>query len=148
VHDGFALSESSAIAEHINEIFPGAPLYPAEPRSRARARQVQAWLRSDFMPIRDERPTLVVFYGVKRPPLSADARRSAEILFCAANALLDGRSDNLFGEWCIADVDLAAMLNRLILHGDSVPERLIAYAKQQWKRPTVQQWVNKTRPPL
>ncbi|HEY6458366.1 MAG TPA: glutathione transferase [Steroidobacteraceae bacterium] len=51
VHDGFALSESSAISEYLDESFPGAPLYPADPRCRARARQVQAWLRSDLMPI-------------------------------------------------------------------------------------------------
>jgi glutathione S-transferase len=57
VHDGFALSESSAIGEYIDELFPGVALYPADPRYRARARQVQAWLRSDLMPIRNERPT-------------------------------------------------------------------------------------------
>ena len=148
VHDGFALSESSAISEYINETFPGQPLYPADPRQRARARQVQAWLRSDLMPIRNERSTLVVFYGEKMPELSADARAAADKLFFAAHALLDDRSDNLFGEWCIADVDLALMLNRLVLNGDSVPAALVAYANQQWQRPTVQQWVKKLRPAL
>jgi glutathione S-transferase len=69
VHDGFALSESSAISEYIDETFPGARLYPADPRLRARARQVQAWLRSDLMPIRNERPTDVVFYGAKKAAL-------------------------------------------------------------------------------
>jgi glutathione S-transferase len=148
IHDSFALSESSAISEYIDETFPGARLYPADPRCRARARQVQAWLRSDLVPIRDERPTIVVFYGAKRPQLSAAARGSAEKLFSAANALLDGRSGNLFGDWCIADVDLAMMLNRLIVHGDPVPENLVAYATRQWQRRSVQQWANKPRPTL
>jgi len=148
IHDGFALSESSAISEFIDETFRGTRLYPADPRCRARARQVQAWLRSDLVPIRDERPTIVVFYGAKKPPLSAAARGSAEKLFSAANALLDGRSGNLFGDWCIADVDLAMMLNRLIVHGDPVPENLVAYAAQQWQRPSIQQWANKSRPTL
>jgi glutathione S-transferase len=53
--------------------------------------------------------------------------------------LLEDRSGNLFGDWCIADVDLAMMLNRLIAHGDSVPENLVAYATQHWQRPSVQQ---------
>ena len=34
---------------------------PTDPRDRARARQVQAWLRSDLMPIRDERPPLIEY---------------------------------------------------------------------------------------
>ena len=148
IHDGFALSESSAIAEYIDETFPGVRLYPADPRCRARARQVQAWLRSDLVPIRDERPTTVVFYEEKMPPLSAAARGSAEKLFSAANALLDGRSGNLFGDWCIADADLAMMLNRLVVHGDPVPDNLVAYATRQWQRPSLQQWTNKPRPGL
>ncbi len=103
VYDGFSLSESSAITEYLNEIFPGTPLYPLEPRSRVRARQLQAWLRSDLMPIRQERPTEVVFYGSTKPPLSADARASAEKLFSAADSLLPVNAANLFGQWCIAD---------------------------------------------
>jgi glutathione S-transferase len=62
--------------------------------------------------------------------------------------LLDGRTDNLFGGWSIADVDLAMMLQRLIAHGDAVPERLIDHATWQWQRPSVQQWIQKKRPPL
>ncbi|MFP3374167.1 glutathione S-transferase N-terminal domain-containing protein, partial [Pseudomonas sp. SIMBA_068] len=48
----FALSESSAITEYLEQVYPGTPVYPADPRQRARARQVQAWLRSDLLPIR------------------------------------------------------------------------------------------------
>ena len=32
---------------------------------------------------------------------------------------------------CIADVDLALMLNRLVLNGDEVPTRLATYAQRQ-----------------
>ncbi|MGO8975247.1 MAG: hypothetical protein ACLQJ0_07190 [Steroidobacteraceae bacterium] len=62
--------------------------------------------------------------------------------------MLDGRTDNLFGDWSIADVDLAMMPQRLVVLGDPVPQRLIDYANLQWRRPTVQQWVHRTRPPL
>jgi glutathione S-transferase len=84
IHDGFALSESSAICEYIDETFEGTRLYPTDPRDRARARQIQAWVRSDLMPIRDERPTFVVFNGDKRPALSEAARDAAAQLFSAA----------------------------------------------------------------
>ncbi|MDB6086724.1 MAG: hypothetical protein JWN43_4605 [Gammaproteobacteria bacterium] len=148
IHDGFALSESSAICEYIDETFPGTRLYPADPRDRARARQIQAWIRSDLMPIRDERPTFVVFCGATRPALSERAREAAEALFSASLSLLEGRTNHLFGDWSIADVDLAMMLQRLMVLGDPVPERLVDYANQQWSRPSVQRWINHTRPPL
>ena len=148
IHDGFALSESSAICEYLDETFAGTRLYPAGSRDRARARQIQAWVRSDLMPIRDERPTFVVFNGAKRPALSEGAREAADKLFAAALTLLEGRTDNLFGDWSIADVDLAMMLQRLIVLGDAVPQQLSDYANHQWRRPSVQQWINRKRPAL
>jgi glutathione S-transferase len=148
VHDEFALSESSAICEYVDETFAGTRLYPTDLRNRARARQVQAWVRSDLMPIREERPTWVVFCGAKRPALSPQAVEATHKLFAAALRLLDGRRDNLFGDWSIADVDLAMMLQRLVTHGDAVPQRLAEYANRQWHRPSVQQWINHRRPPL
>ncbi len=146
-HGNFFLSESSAIAEYVDESFSGVALYPSAPRDKARARQVQAWLRSDLMPIRQERTAEVVFYGSRANPLSAAARQATEKLFLAAEALLED-SEYLCGQWSIADVDLAFMLNRLIFHGDAVPEKLVAYARRQWQRPSVHQWVNQKRPPL
>ena len=142
--DGFELSESSAITEYLDERF--APpewerLYPHDIQKRARARQVQAWLRSDLMPIREERPTDVVFAGAKKAPLTAEGKASAEKLFAMAEHLLVLGQPNLFGEWCIADTDLALMINRLVLHGDEVPERLVDYATFQWQRASVQRFI-------
>jgi len=148
VHGDFALSESSAIAEYVDEVFPGAPLYPADPRLKARARQVQAWLRSDLMPIRMERSTEVVFYGAPAPALSAVAEAAASKLFAAADSLLPAGRQHLCGDWSIADVDLALMLNRLVLNGDAAPPRLAEYARRQWAHPAVQRWVAFERPPL
>ncbi|MGZ2748516.1 glutathione transferase [Burkholderia stagnalis] len=148
VHDGFALSESSAITEYLDETFPGTRLYPADRQLRARARQVQAWLRSDLMPIRAERSTEVLFYGPSPEPLSGLAQAAARKLFAAADALLAPGAANLFGDWCIADVDLAVMLNRLVMNDDPVPTRLADYARAQWERPSVQRWVKLARPPL
>ncbi|MCD5990040.1 glutathione transferase [Pseudomonas sp. CDFA 553] len=148
IHGDFALSESSAITEYLEEVFPESPVYPKNPRQRAKARQVQAWIRSDLLPIRQERSTLVVFYGVKAGPLSTEAESATRKLFSAAQALLADSPEYLFGEWSIADVDLAVMLNRLILNGDSVPPALVEYAQRQWQRPSVQEWVGLQRPPL
>lgn len=139
-----SLSESSAITEYLEEVFPPptyAAVYPQDPVARAQARQIQAWLRSDLLPIREERPTTVIFRQQREKALSAQARLAAEKLFRASAALLERHGSSLFGRWCIADTDLALMLKRLVAHGDAVPEPLAAYVQQQWRRPSVQAWV-------
>lgn len=142
--EGFELSESSAIAEYLEDSF--APpqwerIYPLDLQKRARARQIQAWLRSDLMPIREERPTDVVFAGAKKGPLSEAGSASVAKLFATAGNLLAHGKPNLFGEWCIADSDLALMINRLVLQGDEVPEPLAEYAAFQWQRASVQRFI-------
>lgn len=143
VIDDFQLSESSAISEYLEERFSSpeyARIYPQDKQERAKAREVQAWLRSDFMPIRADRPTEVVFAGLRLPPLSDSAQQSANKLISGLERLLSDGRKNLFSEWCIADTDLALMLNRLALSGDALPESLRKYASYQWQRPSVQQW--------
>lgn len=148
VHENFCLSESSAITEYLEDVFSGTPLYPKNPKEKARARQVQAWLRSDLLPIRLERTTEVIFYGSNCTPLSATAKAAAAKLFKASIALLNHGGENLFSTWSIADVDLALMLNRLVMSADVVPPQLAAYAARQWDRPALQEWVEMDRPPL
>jgi glutathione S-transferase len=150
VHDGFWLTESSAIAEYLDESFPPpghVALYPKAARDRATARQIQAWLRSDLMPIREERSTNTIFFKPTSNPLSDRATEAAERLFHVAGGLLPAGAKNLFGQWSIADTDLAIMLQRLVANADSVPENLARYAKHQWQRPSVQRWaVHAARP--
>jgi glutathione S-transferase len=144
----FCLSESSAISEYLEECFPPPtfpPVYPADLRVRAKAREIQAWLRSDLLPLRSERPTEIIFFGPIKADLSPAALAAVEKLFTAAERLLRPNEVNLFGDWCIADTDLALMLNRLVMNGDNVPERLATYAQYQWQRPSVQAWLQQIR---
>lgn len=145
VDGDFSLSESTAIVEYLDDTQPGPDLLPREPRQRARARQLQAWLRSDLAALRAERSTEVVFFGPTDKPLSAAGHAAADKLIAAATQLLGDR-EHLFGAWSVADVDLAVALNRLILNGDPVPESLQRYAARQWQRPSVQAWVQIERP--
>ncbi len=48
----------------------------------------------------------------------------------------------------LVDGDFALMLNRLLLNGDTLPDRLARYARLQWQRASVQAWLGKERPPL
>ena len=143
VHGDFALSESSAIAEYLEELSPGhKKLYPQDLRQRARARQLQAWLRSDLLVVRKERPFDLVYFGKKDTPLSDDAKAAVERLFFVADRLLEEGAEHLFGDWSIADTDLAIMLNRLVANGDPVPARLAAYVRRQWDRDSVRAWMD------
>jgi glutathione S-transferase len=146
VHGELVLNESSAIIEYLEEAFP-APAYaavlPGDMVQRARARQVQAWIRSDLLALRAERSTAVVFIEPTPTPLTPAAHSAVERLIRAAERLIDG--EHLFGQWSIADTDLALMLNRLVRNGDPVPQRIADYANRQWQRPSVQQWVKLVR---
>ena len=143
VHDDFALSESSAIAEYLDELSPGhKKLYPQDLRQRARARQLQAWLRSDLLVVRKERPFDLVYFGKKNTALSDEAQAAVERLFFVAGHLLEEGAEHLFGDWSIADTDLAIMLNRLVANGDPVPARLAAYVRRQWDRDSVRAWMD------
>ncbi len=147
-HGGFFLSESTAIIEYLEETFPKPEYRSVFPQSRvdrARARQVQAWLRSDLMPIREERPTEVIFFKPTSTPFSDAGHRAVAKLIRVADSLLNSNKPNLFEDWCIADTDLALMLNRLVLNGDALPKKLVDYANFQWQRPSIQQWVQQER---
>jgi glutathione S-transferase len=151
MHNNLFLSESSAMIEYLDEVF-GLPthasVYPNAIEDRARVRQIQAWLRSDLLALRSERITAVIFFAPTTAPLSEEGRRAADKLLHVADRLLAEGAVHLFGKWCIADTELALMLNRLMFNGDSVPDKLRAYAAAQWQRPSVQQWVEyrRTRP--
>jgi glutathione S-transferase len=148
-HGDFWLSESSAIAEYLEDAFPPPRyprLYPEGVRERARARQVQAWLRSDLLPLRMERPTSSIFLGEKVKPLGAEAQKAADRFLRACGELLPRGAVHLFGPFTIADADLALMLHRLLANGDPVPEPLAAYARGIWARKPVQEWVRHARP--
>lgn len=141
VMDDFQLSESSAIDEYLEEIYPAHPVYPRDTRQRAKAREIQAWLRSDLLPLRTERPTDVIFGGRTFAPLSEAAQQAAQKLIAATEKWLAHGQTHLFQAWCIADTDLALMLNRLVMHGDEVPDTVRHYAQRQWQRPSVQAWL-------
>jgi len=142
VHNDFMLTESSAIDEYLDEMFPAPEyraLYPVLPQKRAVARQIQAWIRSDLLALREERSTHTVFYRRAEQPLSPAAQAAADKLVRLAERVIEGPF--LFGRWCIADTDLAVMLSRLVMNGDPVPARLQDYVAQQWQRESVQDWI-------
>ena len=153
VDGAFALSESSAIVEYLEDAYPPPGherVLPADVRYRARARQIMAWLRSDLGPIREERSAEYVFYPHSAvppfAPLSPAGLRAADKLIKAAERVVPPDGGPLFEAWCIADTDLAMMLQRLVKTGHDVPDRIRTYAEDRWQRPAVQEFVRQSRP--
>jgi len=154
VDGDFSLSESSAIIEYLEERWPApdhAALLPRDSHQRARARQIMAWVRSDLMPIREERSAEYVFYPHDTlppyAPLSRAALRAVEKLVSLAERVVPADGGPLFGAWCAADTDLAMMLQRLVKTDEPLPAHLRAFAEREWQRPSVQAYVSATRPP-
>jgi glutathione S-transferase len=146
-HGDFWLAESSAIDEYLEEAFPPPAyprLYPADLQARARARMVQAFVRSDVMPVREERPTSTLF-GTDRPrPFTEKGRAAAERLVRIAERFLPPGAAHVAGEFTIADADLALMLQRLVYNGDPCPQRLADYARAVFRRPSIREWLAHT----
>ena len=152
-HGGFWLAEALAIIEYLEEVFPPPQwprLLPAELQPRTRARQLMAWLRTNLASLRRERSTDCMFFPLRdpMPPLTPEAARGAHRLLQIAEQLGAGPSGTLFGDqFSIADSDLAFDLMRLVAANDPVPERLAAYARAVWTRPSVREFVEHPRPP-
>jgi glutathione S-transferase len=150
-HGDFWLAESQAIGEYLAESFPPPQhprLFPVDVRERAIARQLQAWVRSDLLPIREERPTTTLWYPrTPAAPLSEKGRAAADRLIKALTPLIRPGAGSLFAEWCLADADVGLMLQRLNLNGDPLPAALEAYAEAQWARPSLAKWNSHARIP-
>ena len=145
-HVGFVLAESSAIVEYLDDVFPGPKLFPTDAKDRARARQLLAWIRSDLMPLREQRATSTMFYARAETPLDAAGRAAAEKLLLVASDLVADGATSLFGSFSIADADLAFMLHRLILNGHDVPTKVRTFAEAVWTRASVREFVEHARP--
>ncbi|HXU80481.1 MAG TPA: glutathione transferase [Polyangia bacterium] len=154
VDGDFSLSESSAIIEYLEERWPApghVALMPGDLRQRARARQIMAWLRSDLLPIREERSAEYVFYAHDRlppyAPLSERALRAVDKLVSVAGRVVPPDGGPLFGAWSMADTDLAMMLQRLVKTNQALPAHLRAFAEREWQRPSLQAYATVSRPP-
>lgn len=146
VHGDLWLTESLAISEYLAERFPHPDhprIFPEDLAERARARQVMNWLRTDLMPLREARPTTSVFGAPVTTPLDGKAREHADELLRVAARLVPPDRLSIASTWCIADVDLALALMRLVKNRDEVPPHLAGYAEAQWARPSVRVYLDR-----
>jgi glutathione S-transferase len=142
------LPESSAIVEYLEEKYPApgyARLLPQDLAARAKARMVMAFVRSDMMALREERPTTTMFFEKATKPLSAAGLAAAEKVQAFTLEVLPKGKNQLFDTWSIADADLAFMLQRLLMNDHKVDARIGDFVEAQWSRPSVKAFAAKER---
>ncbi len=148
-HGDFWLAESQAIVEYLAETFPFPKyprLFPEDLKERGICREVMSWVRSDLMPIREERSTATVWYETTTKPLSQAGVAAVARLLAACDRLITEGRTTLFAQWCIADADLSMMLHRLNANADPLPPKVKAYVEANWARPSIQKWSERPRP--
>jgi glutathione S-transferase len=144
------LTESSAIVEYLEEVFPAPEhprLLPAEPRARARARQLMSWVRFELDPLRGERPWWMAVYKNAHgelPPLTAGTQRIVADLLDLGTRLANAGE---LAEWHIGHVDLALSLLRLADCDPPLPEPLSRWFVDAIARPSVRAYLDHPRPP-
>ncbi len=139
--------DSLAICEYLNEKFPAARLWPADPIARAVARSVSAEMHSGFqalrtnmpMRVRDSLPGKGIADGVQ-----GDIDRIFDI-WRDARRRFGWEGPYLFGAFSIADAMFAPVVTRFRTYGVPLDDACGAYAEAMWRLPAMQEWVEAAR---
>ena len=141
-----AVWDSLAIAEYLNEKFPAAQLWPADPAARARARSVSAEMHSGFASLRNECSMKIVEQFPKRdlsPETKAEVERIQAIW---TECLKQSGGPFLFGARpCIADAMYAPVVSRFRTYSIPVAGPVKAYCDRIWAWKPVQEWAAAAR---
>jgi glutathione S-transferase len=146
VDDGFAVWDTLAIAEYLAERFAQHPLWPREPKARARARSLCAEMHAGFSALRSHCPQNLeaslpqIGQRVLREQsaVQADLQRLQAMW---SDALRASGGPFLFGEFGIADAYFAPVAGRIRTYALPVSDTVQRYIERLWASPGVAAWV-------
>jgi glutathione S-transferase len=139
-HDGLVIWDSLAICEYVNELAPGAQLWPADRAARAHARAISAEMHAGFTALRT---SMAMDIGAAKPGQGhtpealADVRRVTAIW---RDALAAGGGPFLFGRFSIADAMFAPVTSRFTTYGVELDAACHAYVEAVAALPAMQAW--------
>lgn len=133
---GFATWDTLAIAERLHDIRPGAGVWPAESRKRARARSAAAEMHSGFRALRGAMPMNIRSRYPGKGMNDEVAKDIARI--SALWAAADGPF--LFGEFCAADAFYAPVATRFVTYGVELSGAARDYQQRLLASPAVVAW--------
>ncbi len=134
--------DSLAITEYLAEKFPGAGLWPADPRARALARSAVAEMHSGFQALRGAMPMDLQANAPGKghtPEALADAARVQEI-WRDCRARFGAGGPFLFGAFSAADCFYAPVTFRFSSYGVPMDAAARAYVAAVAAHPPMQEW--------
>jgi len=151
-HAGFALYEATAIARYIDEVFPGPPLSPGEPRRRARMNQALSILdghayRTLVWDIYVERVSNPASGKPTDEARIARALPDAKRCLRALAALSDGGAFLAGPDLSLADLHAAPMFEYFMRTPEALPLMAeVAGLGQWWQRISARDSMRSTAP--
>lgn len=142
VDDGTVIFDSLAIMEYASEI--GArPLLPADPRRRARARSLLAWVHSGLSGLCGRLSFESSFYPDRRSMTAEEAGQAGRILRVCGAELASNGGPYLAGALSLADLAFVPVVRRLQAHGaDALAMPAVAsWMQRLTRRPSVLEWM-------
>ena len=149
--DGLTIWDSLAIAEYLNERFPGAGLWPVEAAARARARSVAAEMHAGFAVLRRELPMDLRRHEPERGRRAAMSRELAKEVERIAAIWTESRARHgaggafLFGRPSAADAFFAPVATRFTTYGVALEGAAAEYQETLMAWPALVEWIEAAR---
>lgn len=139
-HDELVIWDSLAICEYVNELHPGAKLWPEDRAQRANARSIASEMHAGFPALRRDMPMDVIGSWPGKGHTDealADARR---VMAIWREALAASSGPFLFGAFSIADAMFAPVTTRFTTYGVDLDPTCRAYVDAVAALPAMQAW--------
>ncbi|TKR33886.1 glutathione S-transferase family protein [Luteimonas gilva] len=142
VDGGTVIFDSLAIMEYASDIGE-RPLLPADPRKRARARSLLAWMHSGLSGLCGRLSFESSFYPERRAMKPAEAQEAGRLLKVWNDELAASGGPYLAGDLSLADLAFVPVVRRLQAHeADASPWPLAeTWMRRLMARPAVAEWM-------
>jgi glutathione S-transferase len=142
VHDGVTVWDTLAIAEYLNEVAPGAGLYPADRAARAHCRSISGEMHSGFYNLRSALPMNLKARHQKFKIFSGARPDVERVRTIWTECLERYGGPYLFGDQLtVADAMYAPVCTRFRTYAVETDPRLNAYCEAIFAWPLMQEWI-------
>ena len=146
IHGDVSVWDTLAIAEYLNEQFPGAGMLPAEKHARARCRSISGEMHSGFSALRSSLPMNLRF---RKPGFTVWSSAQADIDRITSiwrDCLGTWKGPFLFGRKpTIADAMYAPVATRFLSYDVALDELSAGYVETVMRWPPMVEWVADSR---